>query len=74
MKRIARANKKWRWMVLLTSVFLIAFMAFYAVNSKDSTYAADVYLQNSDGQKMGNTYTMRRHSDEFSIVPAGNCV
>lgn len=74
MKRIARANKKWRWMVLLTSVFLIAFMAFYAVNSKDSTYAADVYLQNSDGQKMGNTYTMRRHSDEFSIGPAGHGV
>ena len=49
-------------------------MAFYAVNSKDSTYAADVYLQNSDGQKMGNTYTMRRHSDEFSIGPAGHGV
>jgi len=74
MKRIARANKKWRWMVLLTSVFLIAFMAFYAVDSKDDVHAADVYLQNSDGQKMGTSYTMRRHNDEFSIAPAGHGV
>lgn len=74
MKRIARANKKWRWMVLLTSVFLIAFMALYAINNKDDVYAADVYLQNSDGQKMGTSYTMRRHNDEFSIAPAGHGV
>ena len=68
MKRIARANKKWRWMVLLTSVFLIAFIAVYALNNKDDVYAADYYLQNGDGQKIGSNYVMRRHSDTFSVV------
>ncbi len=71
MKRIARANKKWRWMVLLTSVFLIAFMAFYAVNSKDNVYAADAYLQNSDGQEIKGNYILRRHEDIFSVVSTG---
>lgn len=74
MKRIARTNKKWKWMVLLTSVFLIAFMAVYSFKDKDDTRAAEVYLQNSDGQKMGNTYTMRRHNDTFSMAPAGHGV
>lgn len=71
MKRIARANKKWRWMVLLTSVFLIAFMAFYAFNNKDNVYAADAYLQNSDGQEIKGNYILRRHEDIFSVVSTG---
>lgn len=74
MKRIVRNNKKWKWMVLLTSVFLIAFMAMHSFKNKDDTHAAEVYLQNSDGQKLGGTYTMRRHSDEFSFAPAGHGV
>ena len=75
MKRIARNNKKWKWMVLLTSVFLIAFMAMHSFKNKDDTHAAEeVYLQNSDGQKLDGTYTMRRHSDEFSFAPAGHGV
>lgn len=74
MKRIARTNKKWKWMVLLTSVFLIAFMALHSFREKDNTRAADVYLQNSDGQQIGGTYTMRRHSDTFSFAPAGHGV
>ncbi|MFG6394207.1 MAG: Ig-like domain-containing protein [Lachnospiraceae bacterium] len=74
MKRIARTNKKWKWMVLLTSVFLIAFMAVHSFRNKDDTRAADVYLQNSDGQQIGGTYTMRRHNDTFSMAPAGHGV
>lgn len=74
MKKIVRNNKKWKWMVLLTSVFLIAFMAINSFRDKENIHAAEVYLQNSDGQKIGNTYTMRRHNDTFSMAPAGHGV
>lgn len=68
MKRIVRNNKKWKWMVLLTSVFLIAFMVVYSFRSKDDTLAADWYLQNGDGQRISSDYIMRKYTDRFGLV------
>ena len=70
MERIARNNKKWKWMVLLTSVFLIAFMALYSFREKDDVHAADYELRNKNGQTVGTSYTMRIRNDTFTVFPA----
>ena len=72
MKRIVRNNKKWKWMVLLTSVFLIAFMVVYSFRSKDDAHAADYELQNRNGQIVGSSYTMRMRNDIFTVFPTQN--
>lgn len=69
MKRIVRNNKKWKWMVLLTSVFLIAFMAINSFRNKDDVHAADYELRNRNGQVVGSSYTMRIRNDTFTVYP-----
>ena len=41
MKKVLGINKKWKWMVFLTSVFLMVFTTAYAFMEKDKSYAAD---------------------------------
>lgn len=65
--------KKWKWMVLLTSVFLIIFTAAYQFIQRDKSYAADegIYLQDGDGFEISPEYTMRKRQDRFSIPKTG---
>lgn len=44
MKKITGMNKKYRWMLLLASLFLVL-AGMFAYARKDKTYAADPYYQ-----------------------------
>lgn len=69
MKKITGMNKKYRWMLLLASLFLVL-AGMFAYARKDKTYAADPYYQikDSEGNVVDDSYTMRRSNDTFTIA------
>lgn len=68
MEKISGINKKWKWMVLLTSVFLIAFTAVYTFIGKDKSYAASYVIRDMDNNDISSSsYTLRRFQDRFTI-------
>lgn len=69
MKKITGMNKKYKWMLLLASLFLVVAGIFTYVK-KDKTYAADpVYqIKDSEGNVVDDSYTMRRSQDTFTVV------
>lgn len=70
MKKITGINKKWKWMVLMISVFLVVFMAAYSFTSKDKSRAAGSYtiadMDNNDISAGG--YVVRRAEEHFVVV------
>lgn len=68
MKRITGINKKYKWMLLLASLFLVVAGMFTYVR-KDKTYAADpIYeIRDSEGNIVDDSYTMRRSKDVFTV-------
>ncbi len=69
MKKITGMNKKYKWMLLLASLFLVL-AGMFAYARKDKTYAADPYYQikDSEGNVVDDSYTMRRSNDTFTIA------
>ena len=69
MKKITGMNKKYKWMLLLASLFLVV-AGMFAYARKDRTYAADPYYQikDSEGNVVDDSYTMRRSNDTFTIA------
>lgn len=69
MKKITGMNKKYKWMLLLASLFLVV-AGMFAYARKDKTYAADPYYQikDSEGNVVDDSYTMRRSNDTFTIA------
>ncbi len=68
MKKITGMNKKYKWMLLLASLFLVV-AGMFAYARKDKTYAADPYylIKDSEGNTVDDSYTMRRSNDTFII-------
>lgn len=68
MKKITGMNKKYKWMLLLASLFLVV-AGMFAYARKDKTYAADPYYQikDSEGNIVDDSYTMRRSKDTFIV-------
>lgn len=55
-------------MVLLTSVFLIVFMAAYSFVQRDKAYAASYVIRDMDNNDISNSsYSVRRFQDIFTI-------
>lgn len=68
MEKISGINKKWKWMLLLTSIFLIAVTAAYTFIGKDKSYAASYVIRDMDNNDISNgSYAVRRFQDTFTI-------
>lgn len=72
MKKIAGMKKKWKWMLGITSLFLLVFVAVFAFKMRDKTYAADPETEKKMivdgwGQEVNGNYEMKRREDVFSI-------
>ena len=74
MKKITGMNKKYKWMLLLASLFLVV-AGMFAYARKDKTYAADqveIIVTGKNGNiELGSDYTMRRADEEFTAIAKG---